>query len=87
MQNNLDPKKNISLRGYINAALIIVVFYIIYTSIIAIPTKYIFVDYFTRMGYIGNYSYITVVMAMLSAKFAYAFVKSSVRTMTSSNKS
>jgi len=39
------------------------------------------------MGYIGNYSYITVVMAMLSAKFAYAFVKSSVRTMTSSNKS
>jgi len=53
--------------------------YIVYAALGALVLKYIFLDYFARIGWATDFSYITVVMMLLTAKFVVSFSTSSMK--------
>lgn len=53
--------------------------YIVYACLGALVLKYIFLDYFARVGWATDFSYVTVVMMLLTAKFVVSFSTSSLK--------
>lgn len=88
MQNNVYfEKPQISGSRVITMYLALIVFYIIFAAVMALPMKYIFLDYFVRMNYIHNYSYLTVVMALLASKFVLSFLRFNIKIFNTATKS
>ena len=57
--------------GVLTLLLIAVVGIIAYSAIFAIPVKFIFFDYFNRIGWPTDFSYITTVMIILTIRIMY----------------
>jgi hypothetical protein len=88
MQNDIFfEKPPISGTKLLAINLILITFYIVISTLVALPMKYIFIDYFTRMEYIDNVSYLTVIMALMTAKFAFSFLRFNVKMLNASIKS
>ena len=45
--------------------------YIVASALFAVPLKYIFFDYFARIGWSTDFSYTTTVMIILGLRFLY----------------
>lgn len=68
MTNN----KNEKTTNTIIVLLFALVGYILLASIIALPMKYIFFDYFARVGWPTDFSYTTTIMVILGLRMLYA---------------
>ena len=67
--------------------LFLAVFYIGYACATALVVKYIFLDYFVRIGWATDFSYLTVVMMLLLIKLTVAFATGSVKQSLKNSKS
>lgn len=65
-----------------------IVGYIVIGAIFAIPLKYIFFDYFNRIGWPTDFSYLTTVMIILGLRMLYVsgFWVPKVNVSNTSNK-
>lgn len=70
------PKKSItnSIEYFLIITLTYIIMYIIIAFAIALPLKYIFLDYFYRIGWPTDFSLITVAMFLLAAKIVVRFI-------------
>lgn len=67
------PENNTSKSAYfITAVLFAIVGYIALGAFIALPMKYIFFDYFARIGWPTDFSYMTTIMLILGLRMLYA---------------
>jgi len=67
----MESKRNKNATNAVAIVLAAVVAYILAGAFFAIPLKYIFFDYFARIGWPTDFSYITTVMIILGLKFLY----------------
>ncbi len=74
-----ESTSSASFSGLITLMAFLSVVYIIYAALAAVVLKYVFLDYFARIGWATDFSYMTVVMMLLTAKFVVAFSTGSVQ--------
>lgn len=55
----------------LTATLAVTVAYIIIGAIFAVPMKYVFFDYFARIGWPTDFSYMTTIMIILGLRLLY----------------
>ena len=67
----MEDKKNKNTASALAIVLVAIVAYIIAGAFFAIPLKYIFFDYFARVGWPTDFSYMTTVMIILGLRFLY----------------
>jgi len=75
-----------SVSSFLNLMVFLSVVYIAYSCLAALVLKYIFLDYFARIGWATNFSYVTVVMILLTTKFVVSFSTASVKNSFKSQK-
>lgn len=73
-----DKSSQATISGFLTLLLFLTVVYIAYACIAALVVKYIFLDYFSRVGFDTDFSYLTVVMMLLFVKLIVSFSASSV---------
>lgn len=76
---NEDKPIQAAFSGLVSLMLLLAVFYIGYASVAALLVKYIFLDYFARIGWATDFSYLTVVMLLLLIKLVVSFATGSVK--------
>lgn len=74
-----DSENNSTVFSLIFLMIFLAAVYIVYAALGALVLKYIFLDYFARIGWATDFSYVTVVMMLLTAKFVVSFSTSSVK--------
>ncbi len=67
----MEDKKNKNATSAAATVLAVTAVYILAGALFAIPLKYIFFDYFARIGWPTDFSYITTVMIVLGLRFLY----------------
>jgi hypothetical protein len=81
-----DTDSRASASTFLGVMVFLSVVYIVYSSLAALVLKYIFLDYFARIGWATNFSYVTVVMMLLTTKFVVSFSTASVKNSFKSQK-
>jgi hypothetical protein len=85
MSEEIEAKTSVS--SLLNLMIFLSVVYIVYACLAALVLKYIFLDYFARIGWATNFSYVTVVMMLLTTKFVVSFSTASVKNALKRQKS
>jgi hypothetical protein len=63
-----------------------IVAYILISAVLAVPMKYIFFDYFARIGWPTDFSYMTTIMIILGLRLLYSAAIWAPKTSVQSSK-